>query len=54
MKNILRAIWQLASSNANATRQTPNKFGLLSLLWQFCSYLFVPQWGSKRGKKDDV
>jgi hypothetical protein len=54
MKKILKAVWLLTSSNANATRQTPNKFGLLSLLWQFCSYLFWPQWGRKRCKKDDV
>ena len=27
---------------------------ILKAIWQFCSYLFVPQWGSKRGKKEDV
>ena len=47
-----KAIWQLTSSNAITTRQTSNKFGMLSLLWQFCSYLFVPQWGRRR-KMDD-
>jgi hypothetical protein len=39
----LKAIWLLTSSNAVTTRQTSNKFGLLSLLWQFCAYLFLPQ-----------
>ena len=42
MKNFIVAIWKLVSSNAITTRQTSNKFGLLSLLWQFCSFLFVP------------
>lgn len=23
-------------------------------VWAFCSYLFVPQWGSKRCKKEYV
>jgi hypothetical protein len=45
---VLKALWQLTSSNAITTRQTSNKFGLLSLLWQFCSYLFWPQWGNKK------
>ena len=54
MKNILKAIWQLTSSNANTTRQTSNKLGLLSLLWQFCSYLFVPQWGRRRGVREEA
>ena len=48
VKGVKRGVWTLTSSNANATRQTLNKFGLLSLLWQFCSYLFWPQWGRKR------
>lgn len=43
MKNFIVAIWKLISSNAITTRQTSNKFGLLSLLWQFCKYLFVPR-----------
>ena len=43
MKNFIEAIWTLISSNAITTRQTSNKFGLLSLLWQFCSFLFVPR-----------
>lgn len=43
MKNFIVAIWKLVSSNAITTRQTSNKFGLLSLLWQFCSFLFVPR-----------
>ena len=40
MKNILKAIWELTSLTTFTTRQTPNKLGLLSLLWQFCSYFF--------------
>lgn len=32
MKNFIEAIWTLISSNAITTRQTSNKFGLLSLL----------------------
>ena len=43
MRRFLYAFWQLISSNAITTRQTSNKFGLLSLLWQFCKYLFVPE-----------
>ena len=43
----MKGMWKLTSSNAITTRQSSNKFGLLSLLWQFCSYLFVPQWGRK-------
>ena len=43
MKNFIEAIGKLISSNAITTRQTSNKFGLLSLLWQFCSFLFVPR-----------
>ena len=43
MKAFLKGVWALTSSNAIATRQNSNKFGLLSLLWQFCSYLFWPQ-----------
>ena len=27
---------------------------VLKDIWQFCSYVFVPQWGRKRGKKEDV
>ena len=27
---------------------------ILKAIWQFCSYLFVPQWGGKRGKEDGV
>ena len=38
-----KEVWAMTLSTANATRQTSNKFGLLSLLWQFCSYLFWPQ-----------
>ena len=41
MKNFIVTIWKLVSSNAITTRQTSNKFGLLSLLWQFCSFFFV-------------
>ena len=41
MKNFIEAIWKLISSNAITTRQTSNKFGLLSLLWQLCYFLFV-------------
>ena len=43
MKNFIEAIWKLISSNAITTRQTSNKFGSPSLLWQFCSFLFVPR-----------
>ena len=43
MKNFIEAIWKLISSNAITTRQTSNKFGLLSLLWEFCSFFFVPR-----------
>ena len=43
MRNLIIAIWKLILSNAITTRQTSNKFGLLSLLWQFCSFLFVPR-----------
>lgn len=31
-----------------------NAMKILKAIWQFCSYLFVPQWGSKRRKMDDV
>ena len=42
MRNFIVVIWKLISSNAITTRQTSNKFGLLSLLWQFCSsYLYL-------------
>jgi hypothetical protein len=34
MRNFIEAIWNLVSSNAITTRQTLNKFGWLSLLWQ--------------------
>ena len=27
---------------------------ILKAIWLFCSYLFWPQWGSKRGKKEEV
>lgn len=27
---------------------------ILKAIWQFCFYVFVPQWGSKRCKKADV
>ncbi len=27
---------------------------ILKGIWAFCSYVFVPQWGSKRCKKQDV
>ena len=54
MKKIVKALWQLTLSTTFTTRQTSNKLGLLSLLWQFCSYVFWPQWGRKRGKRDDV
>lgn len=37
-----KAVWQLTSSTTFTTRQTPSKLSLLSLLWQFCSYVFVP------------
>ena len=47
MKAFLKAVWELTLSTASATRQTLSKLSLLSLLWQFCSYLFVPQWGRK-------
>ena len=40
---LAKGVWALTLSTANTTRQTSNKFGLLSLLWQFCSYLFIPQ-----------
>jgi hypothetical protein len=43
MRNFIAAIWKLISANVITTRQTSNKFGLLSLLWQFCSFLFVPR-----------
>ena len=43
MKAFLKGVWALTLSTANATRQTLSKLSLLSLLWQFCSYLFVPQ-----------
>ena len=43
MKDFFKGVWQLTSSNANATRQNSNKFDFLSLLWQFFSYLFWPQ-----------
>ena len=43
MRNFIAAIWKLILSNVITTRQTSNKFGLLSLLWQFCSFLFVPR-----------
>ncbi len=43
MRNFIVAIWKLISSNVITIRQTSNKFGLLSLLWQFCSFLFVPR-----------
>jgi hypothetical protein len=43
MRNFIAAIWKLVSSNVITTRQTSNKFDLLSLLWQFCSFLFVPR-----------
>ena len=43
MRNFIVAIWKLVSSNAITTRQTSNMFGLLSLLWLFCSFLFVPR-----------
>ena len=46
---MLKAVWQLTSSTTFTTRQTPSKLSLLSLLWQFCSYVFVPQ----RRPKDD-
>lgn len=48
MRSIINAIWKLISLNANATRQTSNKFGLLSLLWQFCSFLFGPRKANKQ------
>jgi len=40
---VLKALWQLTSSTTFTTRQTPSKLSLLSLLWQFCAYVFVPQ-----------
>ena len=43
MKCFLRGVWVLTLSTANATRQTLSKLSLLSLLWQFCSYLFWPR-----------
>lgn len=43
MRNFIAVIWKLISLNAITTRQTSNKFGLLSLLWQFCFFLFVPR-----------
>ena len=43
MRNFIVAIWKFVSSNVITTRQISNKFGLLSLLWQFCSFLFVPR-----------
>ena len=43
MIGLIRGVWALTLSTANATRQTLSKLSLLSLLWQFCSYLFVPQ-----------
>ena len=27
---------------------------ILKAIWQFCSYLFVPQWGRKREMKEEV
>ena len=27
---------------------------ILKGIWLFCRYLFVPQWGRKRGKRDEV
>lgn len=27
---------------------------ILSVVWQFCSYLFVPQWGRTQGQIDDM
>ena len=45
---VLKAVWQLTSSTTFTTRQTPSKLSLLSLLWQFCLYVFVP----KRRPKD--
>lgn len=48
LKSILKGIWALTLSTASATRQTLSKLSLLSLLWQFCSFLFVPQWGRSR------
>lgn len=43
MRNVIVAIWKLISPNAITTRQNSNNFGLLSLLWNFCSFLFVPR-----------
>ena len=43
LKSILKGIWALTLSTASATRQTLSKLSLLSLLWQFCAFLFVPQ-----------
>lgn len=43
MKSFLKAVWQLTSSTTFTTRQTLSKLSLLSLLWQFCRYVFVPQ-----------
>lgn len=42
-KGVMRVVWSLSSSNASASRQPLNKFGLLSLLWLFFSYLFWPK-----------
>ena len=43
INELLRGVWALTLSTANATRQTLSELNLLSLLWHFCAYLFVPQ-----------
>lgn len=48
---VLKGVWMVTLSNAITTWQTSKKYGLLSLLWQFCAYLFVPQ---RRPKADTI
>ena len=35
VREVLREVWDLTLSTANATRQTLSELSLLSLLWQF-------------------